>query len=358
MEEDIKLTQRDYWGGTQVAFWPYALLVVFGGVLGLDHLLLRSPWTALYKFLSFIIPFTFLVGFIGPLSIPISLFWYFYDIAQLGEWNLTKHFGIMTPMNHMGIGAGIFHVPDVTPADKTMPSPFIYLLYVVTSIAFVSLPINKLVLGDLGGAMYQFVLLLVWPIAFAWGVYDIYRIFCKRKDLFHKGQIRIPPATIPLLRLNPVSAQFYVDTYAKAGSIGPDGDYTYFGMGKDLAMTAADLAVKGVVKGVAGATDMLAKEANKLKCSVPLAASTSVAPSISVKPLAPVTPIKPVQQGGAILTNLAPAVSSPVLLFCVALLAFSGYVMYSFKKTYYKTTEDDDSPPDPSSVRGFTETRG
>ena len=335
MEEDIKFTQGEYWRGSQVSFWPYALLVIFGGVLGLDHLLLRSPWTALYKFLSFIIPVTLLTGIIGLFSIPISLFWYFYDIAQLGEWNLTKYFGIMTPMDHKGIGAGIFHAPGVTPADKTVPSPFIYLLYVFTSIAFISLPINKLVLGDVGGAMYQFILLLVWPIAFAWGVYDIYRIFCDREGLFHRGQFRIPPATIPLLRLNPVSAQFYVDSYAKAGSIGPDGDYTYFGMAKDIAFTATDMAVNGVVKEVAEATDMIAKSL----------------PAVAPRPSLP-------QQGGAILTNEGPAVSSPVLLFCVTLLAFSGYVMYSFRKTYYKTTEDDDSPPDPGPVRGFTEARG
>jgi len=82
---------------------------------------------------------------------------------------------------------------------------------------------------------------------------------------------------------------------------------------------------------------------NKVKCE-------------ATNPAPPQPP--PVQAGGAILTNLAPAVSSPVLLFSIALLAFSGYVMYSFRKTYYKTTDNDDSPPDPSSVRGFAEARG
>ena len=340
MEEDIKLTQGQYWRGSQIDFWPYALLVIFGGVFGLDHLFLRSPWTALYKFLSFIIPLTFLIFILGPLALPISLFWYFYDIAQLGEWDLVKYFGIMTPMNHKGIGAGIFHNDDSTPADKSIPSPFIYLLYVVTSIVFVSLPVNKLILGDIGGAMYQFVLLLVWPIAFAWGVFDIYRIFCNREELFHKGQIRIPPATIQLLRLNPVAAQFYVDTYAKAGSIGPDGDYTYFTMAKNTAMAAADMAVKGAVKGVAGVTDTLAREAQKLHYT-PMHKGGTLHEGVTL------------HEGGA----SEPSVSSSVLLFCVALLSFGGYVMYTFRKTYYKTTEDDDAPPEPSAVRGATGSR-
>lgn len=334
MEEDIKLTQGQYWRGSQIEFWPYALLVVFGGIFGLDHLYLRSPWTALYKFLSFIIPLTFLIFILGPFALPVSLFWYFYDVAQLGEWDLVKYFGIMTPMNHKGIGAGIFHNDDSTPADISVPSPLIYLLYVVTSIVFVSLPINKLVLGDLGGAMYQFILLIVWPIAFAWGVFDIYRIFCQREELFHKGQIRIPPATIQLLRLNPVSAQFYLDTYAKAGSIGPDGDYTYFGMAKDVALDTAKIAVKGVIKGAVGVTDAIAREAQKLQ-------------------------YVPSHQGGTLHEggSLEPSVSSSVLLFCVALVSFSGYVMYTFRKTYYKTTEDDDAPPEPNAVRGATRSR-
>jgi hypothetical protein len=329
MDEDIKLTQGKYWRGSQVSFWPYALLSIFG----LDHLLLRSPWTALYKFLSFIIPYSLLYGAIGLLCLPLCLFWYFYDIAQLGEWKLVKFFGIMTPMDHKGIGAGIFHTDESTPADKSIPSPFIYLLYVATSIVFVSLPVNKLVLGDIGGAMYQFVLLLIWPIAFAWGIYDIYRIFAERVDLFHKGQARIPPATLQVLRLNPITSWFYMDSYAKAENIGPDGEYTYVTMAKDFVINTANRAVNNVVKGVSGVTDMVAKEANKIQCDTP----------------AP--PAIPTQTGGTMLNNVSPAISSSVLLFSVGLLAFSGYVMYSFRKTYYKTTEHDDTPPDPANVR-------
>jgi len=343
MEEDIKFTQGNYWGGSQIPFWQYAIAVVFGGFFGLDHLLLRSPWTALYKCLAFIIPLVALFNVSGYLCMPLCLFWYFYDIAQLGEWDLVKYYGIMTPMTHTGIGAGMFHTPGVTPADKSIPSPLIYLVYVVTSIIFVSLPINKLILGDTAGAMYQFVLLMIMPIAFAWGVYDIYRIFCDREGLFHKGQFRIPPATMQVLRLNPTTTWFHMDSYAKAGSIGPNGDYTYEVMLKDAAMGV----VKGVVKGVEKGTRVVARSMDKIKCETPKV-STQV-------PIPLATPVA--QTGGAILTNLAPRVSSSVLLFSVALLAFSGYVMYSFRKTYYKTTEDDDSPPDPRPVRGFTEAR-
>ena len=54
--------------------------------------------------------------------------------------------------------------------------------------------------------------------------------------------------------------------------------------------------------------------------------------------------------------NGDPAFSSTVLLFSVALLAFGGYVAYSLKKTLQKQTiENDDSPPNPATVRGSTE---
>jgi len=62
----------------------------------------------------------------------------------------------------------------------------------------------------------------------------------------------------------------------------------------------------------------------------------------------------PLQKGGAILTNSSdPAFSSAVLIFSVAVLAFGGYVMYSFRKAADLNRNDrpDDSPPDPDPVR-------
>jgi hypothetical protein len=62
-----------------------------------------------------------------------------------------------------------------------------------------------------------------------------------------------------------------------------------------------------------------------------------------------------VQKGGAILASSSdPAFSSAVLIFSVALLAFGGYVMYSFRKAADLNRNDrpDDSPPDAEPVRG------
>ena len=61
---DVKVTQGSYWKGAQIPYYIYILMTIFGGLFGLDHLALRSPLTAILKFLSII---------------PLLGFWYFYE---------------------------------------------------------------------------------------------------------------------------------------------------------------------------------------------------------------------------------------------------------------------------------------
>jgi hypothetical protein len=61
------------------------------------------------------------------------------------------------------------------------------------------------------------------------------------------------------------------------------------------------------------------------------------------------------QAGGALaLASImeGPSVSTSVLLFSVALVAFSGYVFYTMRNTYKKPEKSDDPPRDPGTVRG------
>jgi hypothetical protein len=60
-----------------------------------------------------------------------------------------------------------------------------------------------------------------------------------------------------------------------------------------------------------------------------------------------------VQAGGALtLLSDMPSVSTSVLLFSVALIAFSGYVFYTMRNTYKKPEKSDDPPREPATVRG------
>ena len=77
-------------------------------------------------------------------------------------------------------------------------------------------------------------------------------------------------------------------------------------------------------------------------------------------PAVPAVPAVPIGQVGGgldlfmkgIKTNEQPSDSAMVLLFCVALLAFGGYVVYTVRKTMMSTEDSkDDTPPDSRPVR-------
>ena len=64
------------------------------------------------------------------------------------------------------------------------------------------------------------------------------------------------------------------------------------------------------------------------------------------------------QSGGAVVPSASYSPSSAVLLFCVAVVAFGGYALYTMKKTLGPgiNVESDDPPPNPGTVRKASET--
>ena len=64
------------------------------------------------------------------------------------------------------------------------------------------------------------------------------------------------------------------------------------------------------------------------------------------------------QAGGAIIPSASYSPSSAVLLFCVAVVAFGGYALYTMKKTLGPgiNVESDDPPPNPGPVRKASKT--
>jgi hypothetical protein len=202
---DVKLTQGSYWKGAQLPYWAYMVVVVLLGGLGLDHLLLRSPYTFLMKLL-----------------IPTFGFWYLYDIAQVfGERELVEKYGLGVPWyGPIGLGAGIFINKDASNlSPPTIASPWIYLIYAILSIFFFVFPLNKIIIGDYAGciahiSMYTilaiFSLGLTAILAICWGIYDAFRVLFDTKGLFEKGAARIFPATLVM------------DPYFNKGALGPE----------------------------------------------------------------------------------------------------------------------------------------
>lgn len=428
---DIKVTQGSYWKGAQIPYFVYILLTIFGGLLGLDHLALRSPLTAVLKILSIV---------------PLLGFWYFYDIAQaLGERDYVEKFGIGVPFyGPTGIGAGIFTgTKEYTPSPKEIPGPWRYLFYVLTTCIFVVFPINKFVLGDYISGILHILMYILFPLTFiaiAWSFYDVFHVLFKTRDTFEHGVPRMIPASM------------LVGQYFRRDALGPyppppPPPPTWFqrlftawmevpisagktvsktiDVGRDATVGVVDTGIKtsqSVVKGVGSAVEGVgsatkavttgvasavvgevkdvAKEAGDVASTAIQTAKTATdavagtvaegakaaegtaallqkIPAIGEKvasemadpnklieaakkstpqvPEVPAATAAAAQAGGALaLASImeGPSVSTSVLLFSVALVAFSGYVFYTMRNTYKKPEKSDDPPREPATVRG------
>ena len=190
---------------TQVAFWkhPHLSYIVFivisvlGGLLGLDHLYLRSPMTAGLKALSILV---------------IPGFWWLYDILQATtEKDIFLKFGLNTPIiPSSGIGAGMFMSAESNnkkiPIEEKPPSPFWFISYII--LAILPIGLDHLVVGDTRGGFLKLwltVMLLfplgllilpllltpvTWAIAIFWSIYNWFRIYFRTDKLFTQGVSR------------------------------------------------------------------------------------------------------------------------------------------------------------------------
>ena len=383
MKLDVQITQGSYWKGGQIPYWLYMVFVIvpFTGLFGVDHLLLRSPITAVLKFLSII---------------PLFGFWYFYDMAQLGEGDLIKKNGIGVPFyGPLGIGAGIFIDNDPNGPPQSPPEiarPWTFVAYVITSLLFVAFPVNKVIIGDYWGALSLVFMYILSPLtlglllipAIGWGFYDIYRILFKTKDLFENGAARIFPASYMLSEyfnrgaMGPLPAEphdpskdgWFKRLFSAAVEVPRVGLKVVSGVAKvaDTAVVGmAEETVKGakdtVTATTKAVTDVVGSTAAVVEKSAAAAEKTASLvtklPDIAEKieqslsdPNVLMAAAKKSQMGGSII-SMDPSNTTIVLLFSVALLAFGGYTMYALRKTVItKSEEKDDSPPDARTVRG------
>jgi hypothetical protein len=157
-------SQGDFWGGYMLDTWFYKLLAIFPltGFLGIDHLALRSPLTAILKVLVNIF-------FWGA--------WYIYDILQVMMDNtFVAKYGMSTPWGPKGHGYKLFK--DLTennleefPNESTYSGGFVsnilFVLYAILtlSIGFSGIPL--ILGGDFnGGILKLFSNFLILPFIF------------------------------------------------------------------------------------------------------------------------------------------------------------------------------------------------
>jgi len=405
---DIQVTQGSYWKGAQIPYYMFIILTIFGGLFGLDHLALRSPLTAILKFLSII---------------PLLGFWYFYDIAQaLGERDYLEKYGIAVPFyGPTGIGAGIFSGNSEIPnAPKEIPGPWRYMAYLITTCIFVVFPISKFILGDYLGGILHVCMYILFPLTFiaiAWSFYDIYNVLFKTKDIFENGIPHMTPASTllgsrfrrdaigphpPLPPEPPTWFQRFFSAWlevpisagkAVSKTIDVGRDATVGAI--DTGITASQSVIKGVGSAVEGAGEAskalttgvanavvgevtdIAKEAGNVASGVlqtAKVASNAVSGTVaegakaaegtatllqklpqigeqvaskmgdSAK-LMEAAKKSTVMAGGALLVSSdIPSFSTSILLFTFAIVAFSGYAFYSVRNSY-KAPEKSDEPP-------------
>lgn len=186
-------TQGPYWGGPSLSYLAYAILAVFPitGLLGLDHLYLRSPRTALSKFGLNIITFGL---------------WYFYDVLHaIFDGDNTRKFGLETPFSGpAGIGAGMFLEGDQEAAAGT-PGAWTFLAY-ATCVLFVPFGVEYLVAGDTWGFIGKLIsyITVIVP-AYVW-IRQIFSLCSDPTELFKCGAKRYVPFMKPNPPTNPFGA--------------------------------------------------------------------------------------------------------------------------------------------------------
>jgi hypothetical protein len=354
------------------------ILVIFPftGLFGIDHLILRSPITALLKLLSIV---------------PLFGFWYFYDIAQAtGERDLVEKYGIGVPFyGPLGIGAGMFHKDGAREAPYNSPRPWRYSIYVFITLISIFLPINKLILGDFTGAIVHMLMYVLFPLTFfaiIWTFYDMYRVIFDTEGIFDNGPARFFPASLLLnpyfdrTVLGPLTSNDtpnilgrviglaadatigigevvvdetknivhtaardttqVIDTTAAATSKAAEAISTSLEHGAEASGKVVELIGKLPEIGEKIATDLPNKIAQQ--ATSPVSQVISTANNTLQNPTTQVTSQLLKQAGGA-LDN--PSISTAALLFSVGLLAFSGYVFYTLRNTIKSNSDKSDEPP-------------
>ncbi len=174
-------TQGKAWGGSQIDPVVFKIITVLFGFFGLDHLLLRSPITAILKFLVNI----------------ISLgFWYWYDILQVfTDFDNFKKYGYSLPIfGPAGLGAGLVHDTGTPKAPIESPSPFYFVAFALTSL--IPYGLSHVIAGDYLGAFLKFILsvsFFTFLFGWLWAAYTFGNMMLNSKSLFENGTDRLFP---------------------------------------------------------------------------------------------------------------------------------------------------------------------
>ena len=185
-------THGSYWGGSILPYWMFLVATAFPltGFLGIDHLLFRSPTTAVAKLSTNILT--------------LGL-WYFYDIVQaFTDRDFVEQYGFSKPIlgpaglayqYFRGIGSGSEELPPAP--GQGFFNVFMFIAYFFTLLT--PFGISNFIAGDTQGGIGKFFLSfglwgIIWiPFLFIAAFYEIYLLLSKPNEVFEKGTWRPPP---------------------------------------------------------------------------------------------------------------------------------------------------------------------
>ncbi len=173
-------TQREFWGGPTLSYMVYTALAIIPitGLLGMDHMYMRSPGTGLIK---------------AILNVFTLGFWYFYDVVQaITDQESVTEFGVSMPLyGPSGIGAGSFVKEDEAKADNGSPGSFL-----MFAIATFILPfgIEYIIAGDFGGFIGKFLMSFI-GIGLIYGIINSLELIQHPERVLCQGTKRYWPVT-------------------------------------------------------------------------------------------------------------------------------------------------------------------
>jgi len=374
--EPFYYTKAPYWEGKKgIYLWVLQLLACFPltGFFGLDHLFLRSPLTALAK------------AFFNIFGLGI---WYIYDMIQVTvNRDDVESYGLNVPIfGPMGIGSGMFVKTGEAPSEDFV-SPWIFMVYAILTLFPFGL--DFFVAGDLWGGLVRLCTIMIPPLGFIWGCYNMYRAWGIPFDVMERGTYRPIPFT-----WWPFSMDEYksVKGILGPGKVGdpepacrPTGVIGYaVGVAGDIVKGLAEGAVTPVAKAAAltaaapgyalrAAGDGIgaAVKTTAAALATPIGAAVKTAATVSsvgsalgsagdaaVKAAATVPsapervafPPMPIRQQGG---SVGSPISDAALLFTLGLLVFGGGVLTLLRSrnAKYEPTKKNDAPPNPTAVR-------
>lgn len=366
-------TKSTFWESKKVyPFWVLQVLSVFPltGFLGLDHLYLRSPVTALAK------------AFVNIVSLG---FWYFYDILQFTvDRETVKQYGASVPFyGPVGMGAGMFLDPGETPETDAV-APWRFMIF--TLMTLLPFGLDFVVAGDYVGAglrIFTLLSIVLWPLGFLWGCINMYRAWLKPADLFTYGTYRIWPFN------------WFVDTHFSVKGVlapgtprSPDPVCRQKGLVESFmepvttvvgvaAKAATNVVLEPVATAMEGIAAIPAAVSVPLKAAVEQGLAPTVTAGLKLGQLAPAA-VAAVPKVATNISDRLTALSDPrtlaataatlgkqmggsgsgstgisdaALLFTLAVLVFGGALLTAIRSRENGASEEHDTPPDPRTVR-------